>query len=100
MGARSLVSPREDRCCHFVAAEIKKKNHLLKVAFSGIMHEKDELCLSFLIVFMPHTFQAIPLTEQLVSLVQNGMYCCICAPHGKCQQFDCVFLNGLPKGLL
>lgn len=72
----------------------------LKVAFSGIMHEKNELNYSILSLFSSHSFPASPLTEQPVSLVENGMYCCDCATHDKCQQLDCVFLNGLPKGLL
>lgn len=65
----------------------------MKVSFSGIMHEENGPCHSFLFLFMPHTF---PLSEQ-ASLTQNGMYCCICAAHDKCQQLDCVFLKGLPE---
>ncbi|KAM7393067.1 hypothetical protein PAMA_007946 [Pampus argenteus] len=47
---------------------------------------------------LKHTVTS-PLTEQPVSL-QDGMYCCDCANYDKCQQLDCVFVNGLPKGLL
>lgn len=88
------MSPCEDRCCHCVEAEID----LLKVYFLVIMLEKDARYCSFLFLFMPHTFPALALAEQPVSLVQNGIYC-ICAAHDKCQQLGSVFLHGLPKGL-
>lgn len=64
------------------------------------MHEKDEMCYTFLLLFISGTFPVLSLTEQPVSLVQNGMYCCDCATHDKCQQLDGVLVNGLPKGLL
>lgn len=63
------------------------------------MHEKDELYRSFLFPFLPLVSTALPLAEQPVPLVQNGMYCCLCAAHDKCQQLDCVFVHRVPTGL-
>lgn len=101
--SRSLsltVTPAKTDAVIVSRSEILKEIPPLKVAFSGIMHEKDELSSSFLFLFMPHAFPALPPTEQPASLLPNGMYCCICAAHDKCQQLVCVCLNGLPKGLL
>lgn len=80
------MSPLEDRCCHCVDAEILKRKKISSV----IKHEKDNLRYSFFFLFMSLTFSVIPLTGQRFTLLQNGMYCCDCATHDKCQQLDCL----------
>lgn len=58
----------------------------------GIMHEHNVQYCNFLYPFGPPAVPAICLTEQQVSLEENGMYFCDCA-NGKCQQLGSIFVK-------